>query len=51
MFNNKTKEQRIADARAEMKKLLNDFLEGKGRLPEGFSAPYNRIASDGDIIK
>ena len=51
MFGFKTKEQKIAEARAEMEELLREFMEGKGRLPNGFSAPYNRIPHHGVVIK
>ena len=51
MFGFKTKEQKIAEARAEMEELLREFMEGKGRLPNGFSAPYNRIPHYGVVIK
>ena len=51
MFGFKTKEQKIAEARAEMEELLREFMEGKGRLPNGFSAPYNRIPHYGGVIK
>ena len=40
-------EQGIADARAEagakaeIEKTIQDFINGEGRLPEGFSEPYN----------
>ena len=51
MFEFKTKEQKIAEARAEMEELLREFMEGKGRLPNGFSAPYNRIPHYGVVIK
>lgn len=36
------KEQEIAAEREEMKKIYNDFINGEGRLPEGFSEKYNR---------
>ena len=51
MFGFKSKERKIEEARAEMEKLLLDFMEGKGRLPEGFSAPYNRIPHYGTVLK
>ena len=38
----KSKEQKIADARAEIEKTFQEFMEGEGRLPEGFSERYNR---------
>ena len=28
-------------ARAEMKRVFQDFMNGEGKLPEGFSTPYN----------
>ena len=43
MFGFKSKERKIEEARAEMEELLREFMEGKGRLPKGFSTPYNRI--------
>ena len=51
MFGFKTKEQKIAEARSEMKTLLCEFMDGAGRLPAGFSAPYNRIPHYGAVIK
>ena len=51
MFGFRSKEQKIEEARAEMEKLLLEFMEGEGRLPEGFSAPYNRIPHYGAVIK
>ena len=33
----KSKEQKIAEARAEIEKTFQDFIEGEGRLPEGYS--------------
>ena len=51
MFGFRSKEQRIEEARAEMEALLLEFMEGKGRLPKGFSAPYNRIPHYGAVIK
>jgi hypothetical protein len=51
MFGFKTKEQKIAEARAEMEELLHDFIESKGKLPKGFSAPYNRLPHYGGVIK
>ena len=51
MFGFKTKDQKIAEARAEIEVLLREFMEGKGRLPNGFSAPYNRIPHYGVVIK
>ena len=51
MFGFKTKKQKIAEARAEMEELLREFMEGKGRLPNGFSAPYNRIPYYRVVIK
>lgn len=47
MFGFKSKERKIEEARAEMEELLREFMEGKGRLPKGFSAPYNRISHYG----
>ena len=46
----KSKEQKIADARAEIEKTFQDFMEGEGRLPEGFSEPYIRITSFGLVL-
>ena len=46
----KSKEQKIADARAEIKKTFQDFMEGEGRLPEGFSERYNRTISSGLVL-
>ena len=34
-----------------MERLLIEFMEGKGRLPKGFSAPYNRIPHYGTVLK
>ena len=51
MFGFKTKEQKIAEARAEMEALLHEFMESKGKLPKGFSAPYNRLPHYGGVIK
>lgn len=43
------KEQKIdaeqAAKRAEIKKIYQDFINGEGRLPEGFSEKYNRSRS------
>ena len=46
----KSKEQKIADARAEIEKTFQDFMEGEGRLPEGFSERYNRTISSGLVL-
>ena len=46
----KSKEQKIADARAEIEKTFQDFMEGEGRLPEGFSERYNRTISSGFVL-
>lgn len=51
MFGFKTKDQKIAEARAEIEALLHDFMESKGKLPKGFSAPYNRLPHYGGVIK
>ncbi len=51
MFGFRSKEQKIEEARAEMERLLIEFMEGKGRLPKGFSAPYNRIPHYGTVLK
>ena len=45
------KQQEIANVRAEIKKIYKDFLDGEGRLPEGFSERYNKILPDGYIIR
>ena len=50
MFGCRSKERKIEEARAEMEELLREFMEGKGRLPVGFSAPYNRIPHYGGVI-
>lgn len=47
----KSKEQKIADARAEIEKTFQDFMEGEGRLPEGFSERYNRTTSFGWVLR
>lgn len=47
------KEQRIAAeraAQAEMKKIYQEFLDGDGRLPEGFSEKYNETIPSGYIL-
>lgn len=47
------KEQRIAAERAaqtEMKKIYQEFLDGDGRLPEGFSEKYNGTILSGYIL-
>ena len=46
----KSKEQKIADARAEIEKTFQDFMEGEGRLPEGFSERYNRTMPSGLVL-
>lgn len=46
----KSKEQKIAAARAEIEKAFQVFLEGEGRLPEGFSERYNRTAPSGFVL-
>ena len=46
----KSKEQKIADARAEIQKTFQDFMEGEGRLPEGFSERYNRTMPSGLVL-
>ena len=46
----KSKEQKIADVRAEIEKTFQDFMEGEGRLPEGFSERYNRTISSGLVL-
>ena len=46
----KSKEHKIADARAEIEKTFQDFMEGEGRLPEGFSERYNRTTSSGLVL-
>ena len=51
MFGFKTKDQKIAEARAEIEVLLHDFMESKGKLPKGFFAPYNRFPDCGAVIK
>lgn len=48
------KEQRIAAeraAQAEMKKIYQEFLDGDGRLPEGFSEKYNETIQSGYILQ
>lgn len=45
-------EQReIANVRAEINRIYEDFLGGEGRLPEGFSERYNRSLPDGYLIR
>lgn len=48
------KEQEIVDEgaakRAEIKKIYQDFINGEGRLPEGFSEKYNKTLKDGFIL-
>ena len=46
----KSKEQKIADARAEIEKTFQEFMEGEGRLPEGFSERYNRTIPSGLVL-
>ena len=46
----KSKKQKIAEARAEIQKMFQDFMEGEGRLPEGFSERYNRTISSGLVL-
>lgn len=46
-----SKEQEIADARAEIEKTFQDFMNGEGRLPEGFSDPYNRTTAYGFVLR
>lgn len=45
------RQQEIDSRRAEIKKEFIEFLKGEGKLPEGFSEPYNRTFPDGYIIK
>lgn len=47
----KSKEQKNADARAEIEKTLQGFLEGEDGLPEGFSDQYNRTTSSGFVLR
>lgn len=51
MFGFRSQKRKIEEARAEMERLLIEFMEGKGRLPKGFSAPYNRIPHYGMVLK
>ena len=56
MFGFKTKEQKIAEARAEMEALLHEFMESKGKLPKGFyrhGRDLIKIKADftGEILK
>ena len=51
MFGFGSKERRIEEARAQMEALLLEFMEGRGKLPKGFSAPYNRIPHYGTVLK
>ena len=46
----KSKKQKIAEARAEIQKTFQDFMEGEGRLPEGFSERYNRTMPSGLVL-
>lgn len=48
------KEEKIAAkqaAQAEIEKLYRDFLNGDGRLPEGFSAKYHKTTPHGSILR
>ena len=47
----KQKEEQIEAARAEIKTMFRAFLEGEGKLPEGFSAPYNRTTRYGYLLQ
>lgn len=47
----RTKEQKIADARAEIEKTFQDFMNGEGRLPKGFSDPYHRTTASGLVLR
>lgn len=38
-------------AQAEIEKLCRDFLNGEGRLPEGFSAKYHKTTPHGSILR
>lgn len=46
----KSKQQNIAAARAEIEKTFQDFMEGEGRLPAGFSERYHRTAPSGFVL-
>ena len=46
----KSKEQKIADARADITRTFEKFMKGEGRLPEGFSERYNRTISSGLVL-
>lgn len=43
-------EQEITAERAEMLKMYQDFVNGEGRLPEGFSEKYNRTTQSGYVL-
>jgi len=45
------KHQEVVNIRAEIKRIYKDFLNGEGRLPEGFSERYNIIPPNGFIIR
>lgn len=54
-----TKEQETAvdletareQAEAEMERAFQDFMNGEGKLPEGFSAPYNSTFENGFVLR
>lgn len=37
--------------RAEIRTMFQEFLEGEGKLPAGFSEPYNKTSSSGYIYR
>lgn len=37
--------------RGEIKKMYQEFLEGEGKLPEGFLEPYNKMKPSGYIYR
>ena len=45
------KQQEIENARAEIQKIYKDFLDGEGRLPDGFMQRYTKTLPNGYTIQ
>lgn len=44
---NKTSDELLSARRTEIKTMFQEFMDGPGRLPKGFSEPYNKHSSSG----
>ncbi|MBE5780392.1 MAG: hypothetical protein E7328_01015 [Clostridiales bacterium] len=47
----KLQKQQAEEARAKIKEKFREFMQGEGRLPRGFSEPYNKTDPSGYLFR